>query len=414
MPAVSTSSSLRPSTSIGVSIASRVVPATSETITRSRPRKALTSEDLPTFGRPITARRTSVLLQLLVLVLGQQLDEAVEQVAGAEPLRRRDGQRLAQPEAVEVVHERDVARRVDLVGGQHDRQAAAAQHLGHLGVAGAHARRARRPRTARRRRPRAPRAPGRGSRRRAASVSSRSTPPVSISAKRAPVPVGGELLAVARDPRRLVHDRLAGLGEPVDERGLADVRVADDGDLPHDSSSLASTASVTIWSTTSLQRQPGRVDRDRVGGGRERRVLAAAVALVAHRLLLEHDGGVGAELGGAAARALLGRRGEEDLDLGVGHDDGADVAALGDPVALAEQAPLLGDERRAHARVGRRRARRPRTPTASRMRSVTSSPSSSTRSPSSSRTLRATSAGSRGVARRGRPPRGTSPPCRGT
>ena len=42
----------------------------------------------------------------------------------------------------------------------------------------------------------------------------------------------GELLAVARDARRLVHDGLAGLREPVDERGLADVRVADDGDLP--------------------------------------------------------------------------------------------------------------------------------------------------------------------------------------
>ena len=48
----------RPSTSSSVSIASRVVPAISETITRSRPRKALTSEDLPTFGRPITASRT--------------------------------------------------------------------------------------------------------------------------------------------------------------------------------------------------------------------------------------------------------------------------------------------------------------------------------------------------------------------
>ena len=58
MPAVSTSRRRRPSTSSSVSIASRVVPATSETITRSRPRNALTSEDLPTFGRPITASRT--------------------------------------------------------------------------------------------------------------------------------------------------------------------------------------------------------------------------------------------------------------------------------------------------------------------------------------------------------------------
>ena len=58
-PAVSTTTTGSPSTSIGRSIASRVVPATSETITRSEPRKRLTSEDLPTFGRPITARRTA-------------------------------------------------------------------------------------------------------------------------------------------------------------------------------------------------------------------------------------------------------------------------------------------------------------------------------------------------------------------
>ena len=37
----------------GVSIASRVVPAISLTITRSSPNIALTSEDFPTFGRPI-------------------------------------------------------------------------------------------------------------------------------------------------------------------------------------------------------------------------------------------------------------------------------------------------------------------------------------------------------------------------
>ena len=42
-----------------VSIASRVVPGTSLTITRSSPSIALTSEDFPTFGRPITAIRIS-------------------------------------------------------------------------------------------------------------------------------------------------------------------------------------------------------------------------------------------------------------------------------------------------------------------------------------------------------------------
>ena len=40
-----------------VSIASRVVPGTSDTITRSRPTSAFRSDDLPTFGRPRMATR---------------------------------------------------------------------------------------------------------------------------------------------------------------------------------------------------------------------------------------------------------------------------------------------------------------------------------------------------------------------
>ena len=43
-------------------------------------------------------------------------------------------------------------------------------------------------------------------------------------------PLADELLAVARDAGRLVHDGLARAGQPVDERGLADVREADDRD----------------------------------------------------------------------------------------------------------------------------------------------------------------------------------------
>ena len=132
MPAVSIRISLRPSTSIGVSIASRVVPATSETITRSRPRNALTSEDLPTFGRPMTASRTTSSSSRRLVAVGEQLDEPVEQVARAEPLGGGDGQRLAEPEAVEVVGERQVARAVDLVRGDDDRHVAAAQDVGDL------------------------------------------------------------------------------------------------------------------------------------------------------------------------------------------------------------------------------------------------------------------------------------------
>ena len=43
-------------------------------------------------------------------------------------------------------------------------------------------------------------------------------------------PLADDLLAVARDAGRLVDDRLARAGQPVDERRLADVREADDGD----------------------------------------------------------------------------------------------------------------------------------------------------------------------------------------
>src|SRR5690606_36121304 len=49
----------------------------------------------------------------------------------------------------------------------------------------------------------------------------------------AAVPLARDLVAVARDPGALVDDRGARAGEPVDERALADVRVADDRDLQH-------------------------------------------------------------------------------------------------------------------------------------------------------------------------------------
>ena len=56
------------------------------------------------------------------------------------PCAAETAHRLAEPEAVEVVGERDVARLVDLVGGDDDGQPAAAQDVRDLLVAGAHAR----------------------------------------------------------------------------------------------------------------------------------------------------------------------------------------------------------------------------------------------------------------------------------
>ena len=51
-----------------------------------------------------------------------------------------------------------------------------------------------------------------------------------------PRPLDDDLLAVAGHPRGLEDDRLAGRGEAVDERGLADVREADDGHGPQQGS----------------------------------------------------------------------------------------------------------------------------------------------------------------------------------
>ena len=54
---MSTRTKREPSRSNSVSIASRVVPGTSDTITRSSPRIAFSRLDLPTFGRPRIATR---------------------------------------------------------------------------------------------------------------------------------------------------------------------------------------------------------------------------------------------------------------------------------------------------------------------------------------------------------------------
>ena len=186
------------------------------------------------------------------------------------------------------------------------------------------------------------------------SSSSRSTPPVSISVKLRPFQSVASSLRSRVMPGPLVHDRLAALREPVDERGLADVRIADDRDL-HAWISLASIASVTTWSTTSSSVSPvvstghgvRRAARASSGWPRSRAGRARAGAS-------STSASVRPEVGGAAARAL-GRIGvEEDLDRGVGRDDGADVAALGDPVARRRRSPAACAPARRAPR-GRRR-----------------------------------------------------------
>ena len=216
MPAVSTRISSRPLNVIGRSMASRVVPATGETITRSEPAKRLSSEDLPTLGRPIRARRMASSASSDSASLRRERRDPVEQVAGAQALRGGDGDRLAQPQRVELRGQREVLGGVDLVGGHQHRQRGAAQQLGHLLIAGAQA------------------GPGVNDEHRRVGVGQRGAGLVLDLARQrvvvlqvdaagvdqrqhAPVPLRAQLLAVTRDAGPLVHDGLARLGQAIDQ-----------------------------------------------------------------------------------------------------------------------------------------------------------------------------------------------------
>ena len=143
-------------------------------------------------------------------------------------MKRRDGNRVAEAEAVELQRVEVFARVVELVGEHEYLPARLAQDLGELLVTGRHPRlrvddeqhevglldglpRLRRDLRAER--------SGVGA-----------VDPARIDeAERRAGPLAKELLAVTRDSRRLVDDRGARRGEAVDQRRLADVRVADDG-----------------------------------------------------------------------------------------------------------------------------------------------------------------------------------------
>ena len=201
-------------------------------------------------------------------------------------------------------------------------------------------------------------------------------PPVSISVKRAPVPLAGDLVAVAGDAGALVDDGRARARQAVDERGLADVRVADDRDLrcscacAHQADDARDDLVDASGRWCRADRRPGAATMRRRARGpsraRRARAATASTSTPAPRR------------GGARAPRGV----EADLHLGVGRHDRADVAALGDPVAGGDQGALLGDERGADRGVGRRAARRSWLISGVRIASVTSAPSRSTRSPS--------------------------------
>ena len=114
-----------------VSIASRVVPGTSETIARSSPSSALSSELLPTFGRPMIASASSPSCVAFGASGGKQLDDAVEQVAGAFAVDRRNRNRLAKAQARRIrrAPTHSAFGDSDLLATSDDRAALATQNL---------------------------------------------------------------------------------------------------------------------------------------------------------------------------------------------------------------------------------------------------------------------------------------------
>ena len=201
---------MRPSTSIGVSIASRVVPATLGDDHPLAAEERVDERGLADVRAPDHREPDDVLLGVGdLVVLGQQLDEAVEQVAGAEALGGGDRERLAEPEAVEVVRERRGRSGESILFAATTTGRLPRRRMSAIScVAGAHA--------------------GAGvddeqrdlgvGQRGARLVLDRDRQRILVlevhaagvdQREAAPVPVGRELLAVARDAGALVHDRLA-------------------------------------------------------------------------------------------------------------------------------------------------------------------------------------------------------------
>ena len=119
-----------------VSIASRVVPGTSETITRSSPRSAFRRLDLPTFGRPRIATRIASSPTAVGPLPGSRATIASSRSPVPWPCRAESG--IGSPSPSRWNSSASTSRRgvVDLVREQEDRLPRGAQDLRDLLVAG--------------------------------------------------------------------------------------------------------------------------------------------------------------------------------------------------------------------------------------------------------------------------------------
>ena len=230
-PAVSTSRNVVSPRVSTVSIVSRVVPGTSETMTRVSPSSAFRSDDLPTFGRPRIATRIASSPTIPSSRPGSCATTSSSRSPVPWPWRAESGTGSPSPSRWNSTASRSrrgssilfastitglpETRRIvasssspgrdpgPSVDDEEDEIGLADRRLRLLGDV-------------------APERAGVG------LVDAAGVDQPEGDA----VPVGEQLLAVARHPGRLVHDGRPGLGEAVDERRLPDVREADDRDRP--------------------------------------------------------------------------------------------------------------------------------------------------------------------------------------
>ena len=115
---------------------SRVVPGVSLTIDRSSCSSRLSSDDLPTLGRPTMATAVSSRLRRARRAgAGQPRDDLVEQVADAFAVLGRDLDDRLEPELVELDARAAGPLVVGLVDGDQDRHGRRPQRGGNLLVA---------------------------------------------------------------------------------------------------------------------------------------------------------------------------------------------------------------------------------------------------------------------------------------